>query len=158
VRPAAPTWADGLLYQVVTDRFRGDGGASLTAPESPGGRAGGTLDGITAEIEAGSFAAMGVTALWISPVYTNPIEAREGRGDGHMYEGYHGYWPLAPRGVEPRIGGEAALERLIATAHAAGLRVLLDVVPNHVYEDEPALRGAPGAVQSQRAGVRVRAR
>ena len=137
VRPAAPTWADGLLYQVVTDRFRGDGGASLTAPESPGGRAGGTLDGITAEIEAGSFAAMGVTGLWISPVYTNPIEAREGRGDGHMYEGYHGYWPLAPRGVDPRIGGEAALERLIATAHAAGLKVLLDVVPNHVYEASP---------------------
>lgn len=137
VRAAAPTWADGLLYQVVTDRFRGDGGASLAAPGSPGGRAGGTLDGITAEIEAGSFAAMGVTALWISPVYVNPTEAREGRGDGHMYEGYHGYWPLASRGVDPRIGGEAGLDRLVATAHAAGLRVLLDVVPNHVYEDNP---------------------
>jgi len=143
VQPAAASWADGLLYQVVTDRFRGDGGASLAAPVSPGGRAGGTLDGITAEIEAGSFAAMGVTGLWISPVYTNPTEAREGRGDGHMYEGYHGYWPLASRAVEPRIGGEAALDRLVATAHAAGLRVLLDVVPNHVYEDNPRYAERP---------------
>jgi glycosidase len=137
VRAAAPRWADGLLYQVVTDRFRGDGGVALAAPDSPGGRAGGTLRGITAEIEAGNFAAMGVTALWISPVYVNPEEAREGRGDGHLYEGYHGYWPLAPRGVDPRIGGEAALDELVATAHAAGIKVLLDVVPNHVYEASP---------------------
>ena len=144
VQAAAPTWADGLLYQVVTDRFRGDGGRGLAAPDSPGGRAGGTLDGITAEIEAGSFAAMGVTALWISPVYVNPTEAREGRGDGHMYEGYHGYWPLQPRGVDPRIGGEAGLERLVAAAHGAGLRVLLDVVPNHVYEASPRYTEQPG--------------
>lgn len=144
VQAAAPTWADGLLYQVVTDRFRGDGGRGLAAPDSPGGRAGGTLDGITAEIEAGSFAAMGVTALWISPVYVNPSEAREGRGDGHMYEGYHGYWPLQPRGVDPRIGGEAGLERLVAAAHGAGLRVLLDVVPNHVYEASPRYAEQPG--------------
>ncbi len=137
VDPVAARWDDGLLYQVVTDRFRGDGGAALAPPLTPGSRAGGTLDGISAEIERGTFAAMGVTGLWISPVYTNPIEARAGRGDGHMYEGYHGYWPAEPRGVDARIGGEAGLERLIATAHAAGIRVLLDVVPNHVYEDSP---------------------
>ncbi len=137
VGPVAASWGDGLLYQVVTDRFRGDGGAVLEPPATPGSRAGGTLDGITAEIERGTFAAMGVTGLWISPVYTNPIEAREGRGDGHMYEGYHGYWPSEPRGVDPRIGGEAGLDRMIAAAHAAGIRVLLDVVPNHVYEDSP---------------------
>ena len=137
VAPAAETWADGLLYQVVTDRFRGDGGAALDPPATAGSRAGGTLDGITAEIEAGTFAAMGVTGLWISPVYVNPVEAREGRGDGRMYEGYHGYWPQQSRAVDPRIGGEAGLERLIAVAHASGLRVLLDVVPNHVYENNP---------------------
>lgn len=137
VGPLAAGWDDGLLYQVVTDRFRGDGGVALAPPATPGSRAGGTLDGITAEIERGTFAAMGVTGLWISPVYTNPVEAREGRGDGHMYEGYHGYWVRESRGVEPRIGGEAGLERLIAAAHAEGIRVLLDVVPNHIYEDNP---------------------
>ncbi|HEY0138532.1 MAG TPA: alpha-amylase family glycosyl hydrolase, partial [Nannocystis sp.] len=143
VQPAAATWADGLLYQIVTDRYRGPGGAALAPPASPGSRAGGTLDGITAEIEAGTFTDMGVTALWISPVYTNPDEAREGRGDGRMYEGYHGYWPAEPRGVDPKIGGEAALERMIAAAHARGLRVLLDVVPNHVYETSPRFTHRP---------------
>ena len=143
VDPLAATWHEGLLYQVVTDRFRGDGGVALEPPATPGSRAGGTLDGITAEIERGTFAAMGVTGLWISPVYTNPVEARDGRGDGHMYEGYHGYWPMDPRGVDPRIGGEAALERLVAAAHADGMRVLLDVVPNHVYEDSPRFTDRP---------------
>lgn len=137
VQPEAASWADGLLYQVVIDRFRGDDGAALAAPASPGGRAGGTLEGVLAELEAGTFAQLGVTALWLSPVYTNPIEPREGRGDGHLYEGYHGYWPLEPRGVEPRIGGEAALRAVIAAAHARGIRVIFDLVPNHVYEASP---------------------
>ncbi len=67
VQPAAETWDDAVLYQIVTDRFRGDGGATLAPPPTPGARAGGTLDGITSEIERGTFAELGVTALWISP-------------------------------------------------------------------------------------------
>lgn len=137
VQPAAETWADGILYQVMIDRFRGPGGATLAAPASPGGRAGGTIDGVLAELESGMLEQLGVTGLWLSPVYVNPVEPREGRGDGHMYEGYHGYWPLDPRGVEERIGGEAALRELIAAAHARGIRVIFDLVPNHVYEDSP---------------------
>ncbi|MDC0715297.1 alpha-amylase family glycosyl hydrolase [Nannocystis bainbridge] len=138
VEPAAERPAEGLLYQIMIDRFRGPGGATLEPPASPGGRAGGTLDGIEAELAA--IEALGATGLWLSPVYVNPIEPREGRGDGKFYEGYHGYWPLDSRGVEARIGGEAALRSLIAAAHARGLRVLLDLVPNHVYEDNPRYR------------------
>jgi glycosidase len=126
----------GLIYQVMIDRFRGDGGAALSPPPTPGSRAGGTLDGVRSAIEDGTFAALGVTALWISPVYTNPTEARLGL-DGHEYEGYHGYWPQSSREVDPRIGGEDALHALVQSAHASGLRVLLDVVPNHVYESNP---------------------
>ena len=133
VEPAAPSWEEGILYQIVTDRFRGDGGAALAPPLAPGARAGGTLDGIRAEIEKGTFEALGVSGLWISPVYTNPVEVREGR-DGRLYEGYHQYWPVEPRGVEGRIGGEEALRALIDAAHRRGLRVLFDLVPNHVYE------------------------
>ena len=132
----APSWDDGVLYQVVVDRFRGDGGAVLAPPKTPGARAGGTLDGVRAEIEKGTFAALGVTALWLSPVYTNPDEARPGR-DGHLYEGYHGYWPAQPRTVDPRIGGEVALRAVIDAAHRRGMRVLFDLVPNHVYETSP---------------------
>jgi glycosidase len=136
VKPAAETWDDAVLYQIVTDRFRGDGGAVLSSPPTPGTRAGGTLGGITAEIEAGTFAALGVTALWISPVYTNP-DGFYPDGKGHVAEGYHGYWVAADRSVEPKIGGEAALRTLVATAHAHGLRVLFDIVPNEIHDANP---------------------
>jgi glycosidase len=133
----APQWDDGIVYQIMIDRFRGDGGVALDPPPDPGARAGGTLDGIRAELEAGYFERLGVSALWLSPVYLNPLEARDGRFDGHLYEGYHGYWPLDSRAVDPRIGGEAALHQLVEAAHARGIRVLLDLVPNHLYEANP---------------------
>ena len=132
-KPAQESWNDGILYHLMVDRFRGDGGAVLMPPSSAGSRAGGTLDGVRAEIAKGTFDQLGVSALWISPVYTNPTEIREGR-DGRLYEGYHGYWPLESRGVEPRIGGESALHELVAEAHRHGIRVIFDIVPNHVYE------------------------
>jgi glycosidase len=133
VKPSMSSWADGVLYQIMIDRFRGPGGAALSPPPSPGTRAGGTLDGVRAEIERGTFEELGVTALWLSPVYTNPDGLFPGR-DGHMYEGYHGYWPLESRGVDPHIGGAAALHAVIEAAHRRGIRVLLDFVPNHLYE------------------------
>lgn len=136
VRPRARRWDEGVLYQVVVDRFRGDGGVALAPPKTPGSRAGGTLDGLRAEIERGTFEAMGVSAFWLSPTYLNPEGEFVGR-DGRMYEGYHGYWPLDSRGVEPRIGGEQALRAVIDAAHRRGIKVLLDVVPNHVFEKNP---------------------
>jgi glycosidase len=134
VDPVAPRWSDGVLYQIMIDRFRGDGGTPLSAPPTPGSRAGGTLDGVLAELEAGTFDELGVSALWLSPVYVNPVAAREG-ADGNLYEGYHGYWPLESRAVDQRIGGDAALHALVDAAHARGMKVILDLVPNHVYED-----------------------
>jgi glycosidase len=136
VAPAMPSWERGMLYHLMIDRFRGDGGAALAPPATPGSRAGGTLDGVRVEIERGTFDALGVTALWLSPVYQNPIEPRENR-DGRVSEGYHGYWPLGPRTVEERIGGEEALHAVIEAAHRHGIRVLFDLVPNHVYDASP---------------------
>ncbi len=135
--PVAARWDDGIVYQIMIDRFRGDGGGTLADPADLGARAGGTLSGITAELQAGYFERLGVSALWLTPVYVNPLPAREGRFDGHLYEGYHGYWPLDSRGVEPRIGGDAGLRELVDAAHDRGIRVLLDLVPNHLYEDNP---------------------
>lgn len=149
VQPVAETWGDGLMYQVMIDRYRGEGGEALAPPASAGGRAGGTLDGVRAELERGTFEALGVSALWLSPVYVNPVEPREGRGDGRMYEGYHGYWVLDSRGVDARIGGEAALDALIAAAHERGVRVIFDLVPNHVYEDNPRYPGGDPALWNQ---------
>jgi glycosidase len=136
VQPRARDDADQIIYQVVVDRFRGDDGAALPPPPTPGSRAGGTLRGVTAELERGTFDALGVSTLWLSPPYLNPDEARAGL-DGQLYEGYHGYWVLDARAVDPRIGGEAALHELVDAAHARGIRVLIDLVPNHLYENNP---------------------
>lgn len=132
------TLDDAIVYHVMIDRFWG-GDGPLQAPETIGMRAGGSLDGVRRMIEAGYFEALGVTTLWLSPVMENPPGILRGR-DGNLYEAYHGYWWLSPRAVEPRFGGEQALDRLIAAAHARGLRVVLDVVPNHLHEEHPYVR------------------
>jgi glycosidase len=86
---------------------------------------------------------LGVTALWLSPVYQNPVAVFTGR-DGHPYEAYHGYWPVDDRAVDARLGGESALKAMIDAAHRHGLRVLFDFVPNHVHEDNPRYREHQG--------------
>jgi glycosidase len=144
VRPAMREWTDGILYQIMTDRFLGSGAERLGPPPTPGSRAGGTFDGVRAAIESGELEELGVTGVWLSPVYLNPTEAREGPWDGRMYEGYHGYWVQESRRVDPRLGGEEALHALVAAAHSRGLRVLLDIVPNHVYETNPIYREKQG--------------
>ncbi len=144
ITAAAPPLADGVVYHVLLDRFLGDEGA-LPAPSSPGRRAGGTLRGLQRAVEAGYFERLGVTTLWLSPLYQNPRGTFTGR-DGHSYEAYHGYWPTEPRQVEPALGGEAALMSLVAAAHARGLRLIFDAVPNHVFADHPAYQ-----VHSRRA-------
>jgi glycosidase len=136
--PIAPTFADAIVYQVVVDRFRGDEGSVLAPPDSPGARAGGTLSGVLAELEAGRFDELAISTLWLSPVYVNPDEALPARDDpDNLVTGYHGYWPVDSRGVDERIGGAAALHALVEAAHARGIGVLLDVVPNHYYEENP---------------------
>jgi glycosidase/MoxR-like ATPase len=132
----APSWDDALVYQIMIDRFRGDEGAYLQPPAGAGDRAGGTLRGVQAALEDGTLDALGVSALWLSPVYQNPVEPQTDRF-GNVVTGYHGYWPIDDAAVEPRLGGEAALAGVIRTAHAKGIRVLLDVVPNHVFETHP---------------------
>jgi glycosidase len=133
----AASWAarderDALVYQVMVDRFRGDGGDALAAPDSPGSRAGGSLDGVQSALD--NIVALGADTLWLSPVYLGPDDAHSD-SDGHVYEGYHGYWPLESRTVEPRFGGEPALDSLMEETHRRGIGVVLDLVPNHVYED-----------------------
>ncbi|MEZ4454471.1 MAG: alpha-amylase family glycosyl hydrolase [Nannocystaceae bacterium] len=86
---------------------------------------------MSAAIDDGTIERLGVTALWLSPVYTGPERPREGR-EGCTSTSYHGYWPLDSRGVEPRLGGDAALRELIARAHAAWPQESPRLVPNHL--------------------------
>ncbi len=127
--------ADTVLYHVFIDRFRSSSGA-LSTPRTPGVRAGGTLQGVRAAVEKGYFDRLGVSTLWLSPLYENPPGIQRGR-DGNLYEAYHGYWPTQPRAVEPKLGTAADLDQLVQSAHRHGLRVIFDAVPNHVYSGHP---------------------
>ncbi len=140
--PQSRSLADWAIYQVMIDRFRGPNGDPLTAPAPMAARAGGHLRGVTQFIASGEFEASGFNALWLSPVYRNPVGSFLGL-DGKMHEGYHGYWPIAESEIDPRLGTDADLRALVAEAHARGVRVLLDVVPNHVHEDHPLVAEQP---------------
>lgn len=134
-------WSDALIYQVVVDRFRrGDGALETDAGITM--RMGGDWAGVVAAIEDGFFDRLGVNALWISPAVQNADGTWPGF-DGRTYESYHGYWPIANRSAEPRFGGDTGLHDLVASAHARGIRVILDIVPNHVHIEHPWFAGHP---------------
>jgi glycosidase len=77
-----------------------------------------------------------VNTLWLSPLYLNPDGDFAGN-DGRRYSGYHGYWPKDPHALDPHVATDATLAALITAAHAKGIRVLFDVVPNHVHDQHP---------------------
>ena len=129
------SWDGAMVYQVVIDRFA-DADGSLAPPPSAGLRAGGDLPGLLRVMRDGYFEQVGARALWISPVMRNAEGVWPG-SDGHEYEGYHGYWPVAQGEVEPAFGTAADLDALVDEAHARGIRILMDVVPNHVHTDHP---------------------
>ncbi|MDB4992979.1 MAG: Neopullulanase, partial [Myxococcaceae bacterium] len=133
---------DLVIYQVVVDRFRNDTGPVLQ-PELASARAGGTIAGTRRAIESGEIQALGANAIWLSPLYKNPTGMFPGK-DGRQYSSYHGYWPIDPRGIEPLQGDEAEVDRLVRAAHDRGVRVIFDVVPNHVHAEHPYARAHAG--------------
>ena len=124
---------DAVVYQIMVDRYRGAAGW-LAPPSSPSGRAGGTLRGVLAAIEAGELERANV--IWLSPLNQNPEGDFPGT-DGRLYSSYHGYWPVSARDLDARLGTEDDLRAVVEAAHARGIRVVLDVVPNHVHEGHP---------------------
>ncbi len=145
VEDEAFEWADGLLYFVFTDRFRnGDWGADLYDPVNGVAECanyqGGDFQGVIDALDDGYFTDLGVTALWLSPVYENPEGGYLGTDGVNQYTGYHGYWPTDPLAIESRFGtagGSSSdkLDELIDLAHSQGIRVLFDLVLNHVHDD-----------------------
>lgn len=131
-------WKDALIYMIMTDRFK-DGDPSNNSGPTPGiadARAdfmGGDLEGVRQEIEKGTLSDLGVRAIWLTPFATNPDGAYLAADQKHLVTGYHGYWPVKAREVDPRLGGEAALKAMVDAAHKKGIRVLMDFVINHVH-------------------------
>lgn len=140
-------WTDGVLYFVFTDRFRnGDYDAATPIFEPEPGVAecanwdGGDWKGVIDALDEGYFEKLGVRTIWLSPVYDNPEGSYLGTDGTHYFTGYHGYWPIDGQTVEARYGdvdasAEDRLAELITKAHEHGIRVLFDLVMNHVHED-----------------------
>jgi len=145
IEPEAFDWRDALVYMVMTDRFRNGDPANDPAPSAGAERAadfhGGDLRGVTAAIEDGTFEALGVRALWLSPFVENATSVHD--DGGHGVTAYHGYWPTKARAVDPRLGSEADLEAMVTAAHRKGIRVLMDYVINHVHADHEYAKTHP---------------
>src|SRR5439155_20645149 len=125
---AAPTdWRDEAIYMVMTDRFRnGDPSNDLdSVPGKADWWQGGDLQGVIDELPY--IKGLGMTAIWITPVAEQ------------MPGGYHGYWTRDLYKVDPHLGDMGKLDELVRRAHEAGLKVVLDVVVNHVGQRNPWL-------------------
>ncbi len=120
--PAPPAWWPGaVVYTVFVDRFRRAAGWADPDRCDRDHHAGGDLDGVIAALPY--LIDLGVTALHLTPI--GPARSP------------HRYDAVDPRAVDPALGGDAGFERLLAAAHRAGLRVLVDLAITHVHRDAP---------------------
>jgi cyclomaltodextrinase / maltogenic alpha-amylase / neopullulanase len=139
----APRWQDAVMYYAFTDRFA-DGDPANNKPVDhpevlpPANYHGGDWRGIIDKINDGYFERLGVNTLWLAPLNQNPAGAfQESPAPHRWYTGYHGYWPISPTEVEPRFGDAETLKELVRAAHARGIRVIADLVLNHVHIEHP---------------------
>jgi alpha-amylase len=137
-------WGNATVYFLLTDRFNNGNRANdlaygRQADAAPlRGYMGGDLAGVTAKINEGYFDSLGVDAIWITPP-VEQIHAGTDEGTGKSY-GFHGYWARDWTSVDANLGTEQDMRTLVDTAHAHGIRVLLDVVMNQtgpVTEQDP---------------------
>jgi len=121
-------WRDAVIYQVYVRSFADSDGDGE-----------GDLRGVTDRLPY--LRDLGVDALWLTPFYTSPL------ADG-------GYDVADYRAVDPRFGTLADFDAMLAGAHEAGLRVIVDLVPNHSSSAHPwfvaALAAAPGSAERDR--------
>ena len=138
-----------ILYSLLVDRFNnGNTGndAPLNIPDVDErvDYKGGDLKGITAKIQDGFFDSLGINTLWISPITQNPKDAwGENKDPKTKFSGYHGYWPIYNTKIDDRMGTDAELKELLATAHEHGINVILDYVANHMHINSPTLKAHP---------------
>jgi alpha-glucosidase len=121
-------WRTAVIYQIYPRSFSDANGDGV-----------GDLPGITARLDA--LADLGVDAVWLSPFYVSPQHDA-------------GYDVADYTDVDPRFGTLADFDALAARAHELGLRVIVDIVPNHSSSDHPwfraALASAPGSPERAR--------
>jgi alpha-glucosidase len=121
-------WRDAVTYQVYIRSFADSDGDGI-----------GDLPGITSRLPY--LRDLGVDAVWITPFYPSPQHD-------------HGYDVADYRGVDPMFGELGDADELLATAHELGLKVIVDIVPNHTSSDhewfKAALAAEPGGLERDR--------
>jgi glycosidase len=130
-------WLDSIMYFAFIDRFEdaqpGPEPATCEGVSPMSNWMGGDWKGVQKHIENGYFDAMGVNTLWINAAVNNPEDCVKGLSD-HVYTAYHGYFPEDLFSVEERFGTLEDLRSMVASAHTRGIRVVMDLVVNHVFE------------------------
>ena len=118
-------WRDEVIYQILVDRFaNGDRGNDYRIQADALARYhGGDWLGIEQNLDY--LQELGVTTLWISPVVKN-VET-----DADV-DGYHGYWAQDFTELNPHFGDLIALRRLVDACHQRDMKVIVDIVANHV--------------------------
>jgi alpha-glucosidase len=124
-----PNWyRQAVIYQIYPRSFADSNGDGL-----------GDLRGITSRVPY--LAQLGVDAVWLSPFY--PSELADGGYDVADY-----------RNVDPRLGTLDDFDEMIAAFHAAGIRMFVDIVPNHSSDQhewfQAALKAGPGSPERER--------
>ncbi|WP_034806183.1 glycoside hydrolase family 13 protein [Intrasporangium oryzae] len=126
--PEPDWWRTAVIYQIYPRSFADANGDGI-----------GDLPGIRSRL--GYLSDLGVDAIWLSPFYPSPL------ADG-------GYDITDHRDVDPRLGTLDDFDGLVADAHARGIRIIIDVVPNHTSDQHAwfldALRAGPGSAERDR--------
>jgi alpha-glucosidase len=126
--PATAWWRNASVYQIYVRSFTDANGDGI-----------GDLAGITKRLPY--IASLGVDAIWLNPCFPSPQRD-------------HGYDVSDYFDIEPDYGNLSDFDDLIAAAHQHGLRVLLDVVPNHCSRDHQwfldAVAAGPGSPERDR--------
>jgi 1,4-alpha-glucan branching enzyme len=122
-----PQWArESVIYQIFVDRFFPGKGRDWEQTDDLKGFIGGTLWGVAEKLDY--VAELGATCVWLSPIFPSPTS--------------HGYDAMDYEQVAPRLGGDEALKTLVGEAHRRGIRVILDLVCNHLSDRHPIFRDA----------------
>lgn len=126
------------IYFVMVDRFaNGDrSNDGLASAEDAQGFHGGDLKGLIDHLDW--IRSLGFDTVWLSPIFKMRTDKWHGFG------AFHGYWTWDLAALEPKFGDELLLAQLRSELDRRGMKLMLDLVLNHVGPDAPLLTSKPG--------------